>query len=74
MYGLGATAPGTNFLNIVSPPAVTGSLSLNAASIGLGDWVKLTHAALHLPAAGLSGVIGTSAGNCRAPSLYLSLG
>ena len=58
----------------MSAPFVIGSWSLNAQRNGFVHWWKTSHAARFGPDAGSSGLVGTSIGNWRAPSLYESSG
>ena len=67
-------APGTRVWKGRSPPLVIGSRSEKAVRSGLSHRSSTCHAARLAPAAGSSGLVGTSVGKARAPALYESSG
>src|SRR5262249_5152479 len=67
-------APGISLCRPRSPPAVIGSESLNVVRNGFSQRWSLSHARRFASDAGSSGLVGTSTGNWRAPSLYDSSG
>ena len=61
-------------MNVFSPPADTGSLSLNAVRKGLVNSLRTFQAFLLSCDAGLSLEVGTSVGKILAPAVYSSDG
>ena len=60
---------GNRLLQHASAPPVIGSMSLNAVRKGFVQRRSTSHARRFGAAAGSSGEVGTSSGNCRAPAL-----